>query len=158
MFEAQHWARWKSNLLRDFARAAIMWPTPKLLGLYTVHIICVNQKQIESYFLLYRALYRYRSIALLLQVALPVAYFCNGPVRLTLRGGTNAEMAPQIDFITEIFRPNLERFGATFDFDLQKRGFEHGNYFYLPYLILCKNLLCTRVDIFQEVVVAVPST
>lgn len=65
------------------------------------------------------------SIALLLQVALPAAFFCNAPVQLQLCGGTNAEMAPQIDFITEIFRPNLERFGdgATFDFDLQKRGF-----------------------------------
>jgi len=32
-------------------------------------------------------------------------------------------MAPQIDFTTEIFRPNLEKFGATFDFDLRKRGY-----------------------------------
>lgn len=28
----------------------------------------------------------------------------------------------QIDFMTEILRPNIEKFGATFDFDLKKRG------------------------------------
>lgn len=41
---------------------------------------------------------------------------------LNLKGGTNAEMAPQIDFITEILRPNIEKFCATFDFDLFRRG------------------------------------
>ncbi|XP_037046686.1 RNA 3'-terminal phosphate cyclase isoform X2 [Bradysia coprophila] len=63
------------------------------------------------------------SVALLLQVALPVALFCNSPLSLELKGGTNCEMAPQMDFMTEIFRPNLEKFGATFDFDLRKRGY-----------------------------------
>lgn len=63
------------------------------------------------------------SVALLLQVSLPVTYFANAPIHLILKGGTNADMAPQIDFITEIFRPNLERFGCTFDFDLIKRGY-----------------------------------
>ncbi|KAJ6643140.1 RNA 3'-terminal phosphate cyclase [Pseudolycoriella hygida] len=63
------------------------------------------------------------SVALLLQVALPVAFFCNSSISLELKGGTNCEMAPQMDFVTEIFRPNLEKFGATFDFDLRKRGY-----------------------------------
>lgn len=64
-----------------------------------------------------------RSVALLLQIALPAALFCDRPVVLNLTGGTNCEMAPQIDFSTEIFRPNLEKFGATFDFDLIRRGY-----------------------------------
>lgn len=63
------------------------------------------------------------SIVLLLQVALPCIYFTNSEVTLTLRGGTNAEMAPQIDYTTEVFRPILEKFDATFDFDLKKRGY-----------------------------------
>lgn len=42
---------------------------------------------------------------------------------MDLIGGTNAVLAPQIDFITEVFRRNLEKFGATFDFDLFKRGY-----------------------------------
>lgn len=64
----------------------------------------------------------YRSIALLLQVALPLILFGHSTTTLHLKGGTNAEMAPQIDFTTEIFRPNLEQFGATFDFTLERRG------------------------------------
>ncbi|XP_055320835.1 RNA 3'-terminal phosphate cyclase isoform X2 [Sitodiplosis mosellana] len=63
------------------------------------------------------------SVALLLQVSLPLILFGDSPSTLHLKGGTNAEMAPQIDFITEIFRPNLERFGATFDFTLERRGY-----------------------------------
>lgn len=63
-----------------------------------------------------------RSIALLLQVALPLVLFGRSASVLHLKGGTNAEMAPQIDFTTEIFRSNLEQFGATFDFTLQRRG------------------------------------
>lgn len=63
------------------------------------------------------------SLALILQVALPVALFSDSKTILDLKGGTNADMAPQIDFSTEIFRPNLEKFGASFDFDLFKRGY-----------------------------------
>lgn len=63
------------------------------------------------------------SICLLLQVALPCTFFTNSEVTLKLRGGTNAEMAPQIDYITEVFRPILEKFDATFDFDLKRRGY-----------------------------------
>lgn len=63
------------------------------------------------------------SISLLLQVALPCVLFANSPSKLILHGGTNAEMAPQIDFMTEVFRFILEKFEATFDFDLIKRGY-----------------------------------
>lgn len=28
-----------------------------------------------------------------------------------------------MDFMTEILRPNIEKFGGTFDFDLRKRGY-----------------------------------
>lgn len=52
-----------------------------------------------------------------------MALFSDSKTTLDLKGGTNAEMAPQIDFSTEIFRPNLEKFGASFDFDLLKRGY-----------------------------------
>uniref|UniRef100_A0A182QCQ5 RNA 3'-terminal phosphate cyclase n=1 Tax=Anopheles farauti TaxID=69004 RepID=A0A182QCQ5_9DIPT len=63
------------------------------------------------------------SVSLLLQAALPVAIFSSGPVTLDLRGGTNTDLAPQVDFLSEIFRPNMERFGASFDFDLMRRGY-----------------------------------
>ncbi|CAG9837187.1 unnamed protein product [Diabrotica balteata] len=63
------------------------------------------------------------SISLLLQVSLPCVIFAKTPTTLLLRGGTNTEMAPQIDYLTEVFRPILEKFGATFDLDLKRRGY-----------------------------------
>lgn len=63
------------------------------------------------------------SISLVLQVALPCCIFAPKTVHLQLQGGTNAELAPQIDYVTEVFRPNLEKMGASFDFDLIKRGY-----------------------------------
>ncbi|XP_055911106.1 RNA 3'-terminal phosphate cyclase [Eupeodes corollae] len=63
------------------------------------------------------------SISLLMQVALPVLMFGKNVSELELKGGTNAAMAPPVDFMTEIFRPNLEKFGTTFDLDLLRRGY-----------------------------------
>jgi len=61
---------------------------------------------------------------LLLQVGLPVAFFLPNPVCLTLKGGTNATMAPLIDFTTDVFAPLLERaFGLKMNIDLVTRGF-----------------------------------
>ncbi|XP_055627318.1 RNA 3'-terminal phosphate cyclase [Toxorhynchites rutilus septentrionalis] len=63
------------------------------------------------------------SVSLLMQAVLPVAIFGSGAITLDLKGGTNVDMAPQVDFMTEIFRPNMEKFGASFDFDLYRRGY-----------------------------------
>ncbi|XP_060522264.1 RNA 3'-terminal phosphate cyclase [Cylas formicarius] len=63
------------------------------------------------------------SITLLMQLAIPCAIFAKEPVTLRLFGGTNTEMAPQIDYTTEVFRPVMEKFGATFDFELIRRGY-----------------------------------
>ncbi|XP_059057592.1 RNA 3'-terminal phosphate cyclase-like isoform X2 [Achroia grisella] len=63
------------------------------------------------------------SISLLLQVALPFALMADGPVTLDLRGGTNAEMAPQIDYMDMIFRPLVQKFGANFSLKIHRRGY-----------------------------------
>ncbi|KAJ2948238.1 hypothetical protein O0L34_g7466 [Tuta absoluta] len=63
------------------------------------------------------------SISLLLQVALPCALLAPGPVSLELRGGTNADMAPQIDYMGEVFRYMLNKFGGDFSLDVHKRGY-----------------------------------
>ena len=36
---------------------------------------------------------------------------------LNLRGGTNADMAPQIDEFTEVFFQNLKHFGPNVEFE-----------------------------------------
>lgn len=40
----------------------------------------------------------FRSVCLLMQVAMPCVLFAASPSELHLKGGTNAEMAPQIDY------------------------------------------------------------
>lgn len=43
-----------------------------------------------------------RSVCLLLQAALPCALFTGASSQLCLKGGTNAEMAPQIDYTVKV--------------------------------------------------------
>nr|XP_022317206.1 RNA 3'-terminal phosphate cyclase-like [Crassostrea virginica] len=63
------------------------------------------------------------SICLLMQAAVPFCVFSDGDIHLTLIGGTNAEMAPQIDYALMVFRPVVSRFGLHFDGEIKKRGF-----------------------------------
>ena len=63
------------------------------------------------------------AVCLLAQISLPCALFAPGPVSLDLRGGTNCDMAPQIDEFTEILLPNLERFGVSVDYEVVRKGF-----------------------------------
>ncbi|KAL3869113.1 hypothetical protein ACJMK2_041838 [Sinanodonta woodiana] len=63
------------------------------------------------------------SICLLMQAAMPCLLGASGPAILQLRGGTNAEMAPQIDFYTMVFKPIAEKFGMKFDCDIRRRGY-----------------------------------
>ncbi|XP_049587125.1 RNA 3'-terminal phosphate cyclase isoform X2 [Syngnathus scovelli] len=63
------------------------------------------------------------SVCLLLQVALPCALYANATTNMCLRGGTNTEMAPQIDYILKVFKPIVEKFGVRFDCDIKMRGF-----------------------------------
>ncbi|CAG5055784.1 unnamed protein product [Parnassius apollo] len=63
------------------------------------------------------------SISLLLQVALPCALMADGPVTLDLKGGTNADMAPQIDYMDKVLRPVLQKFNANFSLKIHRRGY-----------------------------------
>eukprot|EP00095_Tigriopus_kingsejongensis_P001842 snap_masked-scaffold10_size831480-processed-gene-7.2 protein:Tk01842 transcript:snap_masked-scaffold10_size831480-processed-gene-7.2-mRNA-1 annotation:"rna 3 -terminal phosphate cyclase-like" len=61
--------------------------------------------------------------SLLAQVSLPLLLFADTPSSVELRGGTNADMAPTMDFYDQVFRPNLSRFGADFEVDVRKKGY-----------------------------------
>eukprot|EP00092_Neocalanus_flemingeri_P019123 GFUD01020714.1.p1 GENE.GFUD01020714.1~~GFUD01020714.1.p1 ORF type:complete len:405 (+),score=120.76 GFUD01020714.1:115-1329(+) len=63
------------------------------------------------------------AVCLLAQVAVPCTLFAPSLVSLNLRGGTNAQMAPQIDEYTEIFLPNISKFGFEFEFEVVRKGF-----------------------------------
>jgi len=63
------------------------------------------------------------AVCLLAQISIPVALFAPEPTVLNLRGGTNTDMAPQIDAFTEIFLPNLKHFGTDIEFEVVRKGF-----------------------------------
>ncbi|XP_007934322.1 RNA 3'-terminal phosphate cyclase [Orycteropus afer afer] len=63
------------------------------------------------------------SVCLLMQVSMPCVLFAASPSELRLKGGTNAEMAPQIDYTVMVFKPIVEKFGFTFNCDIKMRGY-----------------------------------
>ncbi|BFZ16850.1 hypothetical protein BsWGS_19889 [Bradybaena similaris] len=63
------------------------------------------------------------SICLLMQAALPCLLFSSADCSLRLKGGTNCDMAPQIDYTTRVFKPMAEKFGMHFDVDIRRRGY-----------------------------------
>ncbi|XP_023288248.1 RNA 3'-terminal phosphate cyclase isoform X2 [Orussus abietinus] len=64
-------------------------------------------------------------ICLLAQVAIPCALFSpsTDPVTLILKGGTNVPMGPPIEYLTEVLKPILNKFGADFNFTVVRRGY-----------------------------------
>ncbi len=65
---------------------------------------------------------------LLAQVSLPCLVFVGGggPFRLDLRGGTNADMAPMVEYYEEVFLPSLRRFGLPSEsvlLEVMKKGY-----------------------------------
>jgi RNA 3'-terminal phosphate cyclase (ATP) len=59
-----------------------------------------------------------------MQQALPCLLFAHHPVTLILKGGTNTEMAPQVDYILDVLIPTLkQKIGIDIKLDLIRRGF-----------------------------------
>ncbi|CAG8665421.1 5277_t:CDS:2, partial [Racocetra persica] len=75
------------------------------------------------------------SISLLIQIALPPLIFSASPrksklslppraQKAILKGGTNVDLAPPIDFLIEVFRPIVQReFGFNFSINVIGRGY-----------------------------------
>lgn len=76
-----------------------------------------------------------RSTCLLIQAALPCLFFSNGKSELHLKGGTNAEMAPQIDYLTWV---GITGYGGSLRFYMFVVSWEHsyaGPYIWLSLLL-----------------------
>ncbi|XP_065905826.1 RNA 3'-terminal phosphate cyclase-like [Dysidea avara] len=63
------------------------------------------------------------SVCLLLQASLPCLHFAAGPTECHLIGGTNADLAPPIDYLQKVFTPIAAKCGVMFDCSIIKRGF-----------------------------------
>ncbi|XP_014204835.1 RNA 3'-terminal phosphate cyclase [Copidosoma floridanum] len=62
-------------------------------------------------------------ICLLIQIALPCALFSSRAATYILKGGTNVPFGPQVEYIKNVFKPLLKRFGGDFEMDILKRGY-----------------------------------
>lgn len=60
---------------------------------------------------------------MLLQLALPCLCFAPEESNLTLIGGTNADMAPPLDWFLQVFKPIIEEMGVRFDCQTIRRGY-----------------------------------
>ena len=63
------------------------------------------------------------STTLVLQALLPVLAFSEGQSKVTLTGGTNNPMAPQIDYFLHVLNPMLLKMGFSYELTLVRRGF-----------------------------------
>lgn len=63
------------------------------------------------------------STTLILQSLIPVLAFADERSTVTLIGGTNNPLAPQVDYIVNVLNPILAAMGLTYDLQLTRRGF-----------------------------------
>ena len=63
------------------------------------------------------------STTLMLQALLPVLAFADQPSSVTLIGGTNNPLAPQVDYVINVLNPVLATMGFFYELRLIKRGF-----------------------------------
>jgi len=66
------------------------------------------------------------SICLLLQAIIPFALFTNREIQWTLKGGTNATMAPQYDYFEQVFLPTLQLVAGLPPEAIQPKVIRHG--------------------------------
>jgi len=62
------------------------------------------------------------SIALILQAVLPPAVLAPEPVSFHIRGGTDVNWSPPIDYLKYVFSPMIGRLGASIEIEQKKRG------------------------------------
>ncbi len=63
------------------------------------------------------------SACLVLQTLLPALLTADEPSTVTVEGGTHNPMAPPLDFLSEVFAPQLGRMGAAVELSLERHGF-----------------------------------
>lgn len=63
------------------------------------------------------------SITLLMQCLMPAALKAEGPVSLEIRGGTDVQWSPTVDYFKNVFLPALARFDAKVSLEIRQRGY-----------------------------------
>jgi len=63
------------------------------------------------------------SIALIIQVIIPVVAICKKKIKLTIKGGTNVLWSPTIDYSQIVLRELYSKMGIDFSINVIKRGY-----------------------------------
>lgn len=63
------------------------------------------------------------SISLILQVLIPIVAILQKKLDLTIRGGTDVQWSPTMDYIQYVLKEAYSRMGIKFSFELKKRGY-----------------------------------
>lgn len=63
------------------------------------------------------------SITLLMQCLMPATFKADGPVTLEIRGGTDVQWSPTIDYFKNVFLPALACFRAEVSLEIRQRGY-----------------------------------
>ncbi|WP_026089913.1 MULTISPECIES: RNA 3'-terminal phosphate cyclase [Nitrosopumilus] len=63
------------------------------------------------------------SISLILQVLIPVVAISQKKLELTIKGGTDVQWSPTIDYTHHVLKEAYSRMGIQFSFELKKRGY-----------------------------------
>ena len=62
------------------------------------------------------------SISLILQAVLPPAVLAPESISFRIRGGTDVNWSPPIDYLRNVFSPTIKRLGSLIDIEQKKRG------------------------------------
>lgn len=63
------------------------------------------------------------SVTLLIQCVLPALTAAEGPVTITVRGGTDVRWSPTVDYLEHVALPAMRLFGVTASFRCERRGY-----------------------------------
>lgn len=63
------------------------------------------------------------SISLILQVLIPIVAISQKKLNLTIRGGTDVQWSPTMDYTQHVLKEAYSRMGIKFSFELKKRGY-----------------------------------
>ena len=91
---------------------------------------------------------RYRATTLVFQSALPVLLFSGYDTKLLLRGGTNVQESPAVEYIEYILLPFLKtHFNISCQLDVRSRGFSSkgGGEVFLTVEKLKAGLKCAKI-------------
>lgn len=104
------------NLLRDIARAEVTGNTLLSTELeFVPHSIAGGMYKVDTR--------TAASITLIYQMIMPVILLSSKRSRIEVTGGTNVSFAPQVEYMQEVLKPNLKRFGISFDLKVLQHGF-----------------------------------